>query len=130
MSELDQIPLLCRRALEARMTPRRMQLRLVAVRESLAHRRQGLEDLGRSWAHRSLTRAEFQALRRALGEGQRELEELEACLDHLQSWSAGGGAGYLRRALVAFDEAQRSWKRHFQLVLTLAPEMSCRESCG
>jgi len=127
MTELDLIPVLCRRALDDRLSPSRMRRGLAGAREALAGRRARLDDLQRTWARWSLTRAEVQSLREAVAEGRREVEGLERCLQHLHRWSWGGARADLQRAMVAYDGAQTSWRRHLRAVLSLAPAMSCRE---
>ncbi len=127
MTDLDLIPVLCQSALQERLTPKRMRLRLPGAQQALAQRRLGLETLHRRWSRQSRTRAEVQALRQAVLEGGRELEGLERCLRHLRTWSLGGGADCLRSALAAYESSQGYWRRHVRWVLALAPEMSCRE---
>jgi len=127
MTDLDLIPVLCHRALQERLTPQRMRLSLPGARQALDLRRKGLEALHRRWSQQSLTRSEVQALRQAVLEGGRELEGLERCLRHLQTWSKGGETGCLRSALAAYESSQGFWRRHVRCVLALAPEMSCRE---
>ncbi len=126
MTELDMIPVLCRRAMERRLSPDRLRRRLAEVDRTLARRREGLEALCESWRQRSLTRAEVQALREALHQGREELAGLQRCLEHLQRWSGGGDARHLHQALAAYDSSQRCWKRHLKTVIALAPSMSCR----
>jgi len=126
MTELDLIPVLCQDALKRRLTPDRLRRRLARVDQTLARRREDLEELCQAWRQRSLTRAEFQALREAWRQGRDELAGLERCLEHLRRWSGGGDAGNLRQALLAYDSAQRCWKRHLKSILALAPSMSCR----
>ncbi len=129
MTDLDLIPVLCQSALQERLTPKRMRNSL-AVHARPAQRRKSLEAMHRRWSRQSLTRAELEALREAVLEGGRELEGLERCLRHLQTWSRGGGAACLRSAMAAYETAQGYWRRHVRYVMALAPEMTCREYLG
>lgn len=130
MTELDLIPILCQRALEASLSPGHVRRSMVPARKALEHRRAGLEGLRRNWGGQGMTRGEVQALRQALCEGRREVESLERSLHYLQRWSSGGVARDLQRALIAYEAAQRCWKRHLRAVLLLAPAMSCRGTPG
>lgn len=130
MTELDLIPILCRRALEARLTPGHVRRLALRARKALEDRRNALEGLRRSWPRQGLTRQELEALRRALCEGRREVDCLERSLHHLQRWSSGGGAGDLERALGAYESAFRSWKKHLRAALVVAPALSGRGTPG
>lgn len=126
-NELDLIPLLCRLALEEKLSPGRMRRRVERARSALASRRAEVEALGIDWSRQTLTRGEHSILRDAVAEGRREVDQLEKCLAHLHRWAAGGTPDNLQRALGAYDASQRCWKRHLRGVMELAPMMSCRE---
>lgn len=126
-NELDLIPLLCRQALEEKLSPGRMRRRVERARQALSSRRAQVEALGVDWARQTLTRGEHSVLLDAVTEGRREVLQLEKCLAHLSRWAAGGPTEYLQRALVAYDASHRCWKRHLRGVMELAPVMSCRE---
>lgn len=126
-NELDLIPLLCRHALEEKLSPLRMRRRLERARAALSSRRAEVEALGVDWARQTLTRGEHSLLLDTVAEGRREVAQLEKCLLHLQSWAGGGPPEHLQRALLAYDASHRCWKRHVKALAQLAPVMSCRE---
>lgn len=126
-NELDLIPLLCRQALEEKLSPNRLRRRLERARSALEARRAQVEALGLDWARQTLTRGEYSILQDTVAEGRREVDQLEKCLLHMQRWAGGGSPDLLQRALMAYDASHRCWKRHVKGLAQLAPVMSCRE---